>query len=94
MAERTLFLVAYDISSPKRLRRALAATRAYATGGQKSVHECYLTDAERRELRSKLAKAIDHRSDSVIMLSLDPRQAVRTLGIARPPRDPQFFYVG
>lgn len=32
-------------SQPRRLTAALKLTRAYATGGQKSVHELYLTAA-------------------------------------------------
>jgi len=35
--QRILYLVAYDISHPRRLARALKTVRAYATGGQKSV---------------------------------------------------------
>ena len=33
-------LVAYDISHPRRFAQALKTVRAYATGGQKSMHEC------------------------------------------------------
>ena len=50
MPQRELHLAAYDISEPRRLVAALKLTRAYATGGQKSVHELYLTPAERGAL--------------------------------------------
>ena len=92
--QRTLYLVAYDISDPRRLARALKIVRAYATGGQKSVHECWLQPGELLALKRELDGAIDHREDSVLFVRLDPRMRPRTLGIARPPADPAFFFVG
>lgn len=94
MDKRGLYLVAYDIRHPRRLRKVLRIVKAYATGGQKSVHECFLSVAERAELRRVLAKRIDAATDSVIFVRLDPRARPRTLGIAVPPRDEAFFYVG
>jgi CRISPR-associated protein Cas2 len=91
---RTLYLVAYDISDPRRLARALKVVRAYATGGQKSVHECWLLPGELVALKRELDGVIDHRDDSVLFVRLDPRMKPRTLGIARPPADPAFFFVG
>ncbi len=91
---RTLYLVGYDISQPRRLARALKIVRAYATGGQKSVHECWLLPGELAALKRDLAAAIDHREDSVLFVRLDPRMRPRTLGIAQPPADPAFFFVG
>jgi CRISPR-associated protein Cas2 len=91
---RTLYLVAYDICDPRRLARALKIVRAYATGGQKSVHECWLQPGELMALRRELDAVIDHRDDSVLFIRLDPRMKPRTLGIARPPVDPAFFFVG
>jgi CRISPR/Cas system-associated endoribonuclease Cas2 len=46
MPQRDLYLAAYDISEPHRLTAALKLTRAYATGGQKSVNKLYLTSAK------------------------------------------------
>jgi CRISPR-associated protein Cas2 len=94
MPERRLHIAGYDISDPKRLARALKAVRNYATGGQLSVHECFLTAAEKRALWVEMSKIIDLREDRFFLLRLDPRSAVRTLGIALPPEDPPFFYHG
>jgi CRISPR-associated protein Cas2 len=91
---RTLYLVAYDISHPRRLARALNVVRAYATGGQKSVHECWLLPRELLALQRDLEAIIDHGEDSILFVRLDPRMKPRTLGIARPPADPAFFFVG
>lgn len=46
MSERQLHLAAYDVREPSRLAAALQLVRAYATGGQKSVYEIFLTLAE------------------------------------------------
>jgi CRISPR-associated protein Cas2 len=92
--QRTLYLVAYDISHPRRLARALKIVRAYATGGQKSVHECWLEPGELTVLKYDLARVINPLDDSVLFVRLDPRMKPRTLGSARPPADPSFFFVG
>lgn len=91
---RALYLVAYDIRHPRRLARALKVVRAYATGGQKSVHECWMFPDERARLQQELAAVIDPQEDSVLFIRLDPRLKPRTLGIARPPAYPSFFFVG
>ena len=43
MPKRDFYLAAYDVSSPRRLIAALALVRGYTTGGQKSVHEVFLS---------------------------------------------------
>jgi CRISPR-associated protein Cas2 len=88
---RALFLVMYDIGCPRRLARALHAVREHATGGQKSVHECFLDAAELRELRIALRAIVDPAADRLLF---DPRMKPRTLGIASTPADPAFYYVG
>lgn len=94
MKNRNLYLIAYDIRKPKRLRAALKATRGFATGGQKSVHECWMTDAERGDLLATLAMIINEAEDSLICIHLDPRQSVLTLGKALSPADNDWFYIG
>ena len=91
---RDLYITAYDIASPKRLRAALQIVKGHATGGQKSAYECFLSPAERRDLMSRLRAAIDPEEDRVLLIRLDPRSRVHTLGIAREPQDPPFFYCG
>jgi CRISPR-associated protein Cas2 len=91
---RPLHLVAYDIADPRRLARVLDAVKAHATGGQKSVHECFLSPGEHAALKREIARIILPRDDSVLILRLDPRQGVQTLGLAVAPRDEPFFYIG
>ncbi len=94
MPQRALHLAAYDISEPRRLVAALKLMRAYATGGQKSVHELYLTPAERQSLVEDMGVLMDLETDRFLLLRLDPRSRVHTLGKAVTPSDPDFFYVG
>lgn len=94
MPQRDLYLAAYDISEPRRLSAALKATRAYATGGQRSVHEIYLTAAERLQLVQDIGSLIDLATDRFLLLRLDPRSRVHTLGKAVAPADPDYFYLG
>jgi CRISPR-associated protein Cas2 len=84
----------YDISSARRLRAALKLVKGHATGGQRSAYECFLTSAERRDLLRDLRGVIEPGEDRVLLIRLDPRSPVHTLGIAEPPQDPPFFYCG
>jgi len=94
MPQRELYLAAYDISEPCRLSGALKLMRVYATGGQKSVHELYLTAAERGSLVEDMSILMDMETDRFLLLRLDPRSRVHTLGKALAPTDPDYFYVG
>ena len=91
---RQPYLAAYDISDNRRLQRALRVVKDYATGGQKSVFECFLSDGERIQLMRRVRAVIDVREDRFFLVGLSTRRAVRTLGIAVPPVDPDFYYVG
>lgn len=94
MPKRTLYLAAYDVTEPRRLRKALYVVKGYATGGQKSVYECFLTYAERTVLLSEVRAVLDSSEDRFMLVGLDPRSRIDTLGIAVKPADPEFFYVG
>ena len=92
--QRLLHIAAYDVTDPQRLRRALDVVKNYASGGQKSVYECFLTDAERERLIADMLAVIDPDEDRFLLLRLDPRSKVVTLGIAQPPAEPTLYYVG
>ena len=94
MTQRALHLACYDISEPRRLVAALKLARVYATGGQKSVHELFLTPAERTDLIEDMSVLMDMATDRFLLLRLDPRSRVHTLGKAVQPSDPDYFYVG
>jgi len=94
MSQRKLYIAAYDVAHPKRLRAILNIARAYATGGQKSVYECFLTAAEKREFLHTADKILTPGEDRMILLRLDPRSRCHALGLATVPVDPPFFYQG
>jgi CRISPR-associated protein Cas2 len=94
MSDRALHLIAYDVSHPKRLRRALRAVRGHATGGQKSAHECWLHGAERAALLRRLRQLLHPRADRLLAVRLDPRLPPRGLGTARAPDPPGFRIIG
>ncbi len=91
---RDFYLAAYDVAHHRRLAAALHLVRGYATGGQKSVHELFLTPAERTELLHTMALILNEDEDRFLLLRLDPRSRTHVLGRASQPADPDYFYVG
>jgi len=94
MATRSLFIAAYDIRSPRRLRRALQVLKDFACGGQKSVFECYLDKQELQELVTRVEDVLDGDEDRFLVVPIPAGSQVRVLGIAVMPTDPSYFYVG
>jgi CRISPR-associated protein Cas2 len=94
MTQRSLYLAAYDISSPGRLCDALKVLKGYASGGQKSVFECFLTQSERTELLAEIGAVIEPLEDRFLLLPLANGRRVETLGIGVSPEDPNFYYIG
>jgi CRISPR-associated protein Cas2 len=94
MSKRHLWLVAYDIREPERLRNVLLQVKAWSTGGQRSVHECWLATSELAALCGQMRGCIEPRHDSMLLVPADRARGVRTLGIAIKPRDEHFVYIG
>ncbi|MEW6108112.1 MAG: CRISPR-associated endonuclease Cas2 [Nitrospirota bacterium] len=91
---RTLYIVAYDITGEKRLNRVRFFLKGYSTGGQKSAYECFLTDGELSHVRENLRRMIVEEEDRVHIFQMDGRSRTHVLGIAVQPKDPDYFYVG
>jgi CRISPR-associated protein Cas2 len=90
---RQVYIVSYDISDPKRLRRVFQVMRGYGDHIQLSVFRCELTDRELVELRVDLEGEIDHAEDQVLFADVGPAEgrgmhAIRSLGrpYTRPER--------
>ncbi|MCX7974424.1 MAG: CRISPR-associated endonuclease Cas2 [Candidatus Aminicenantes bacterium] len=94
MAARELYLIAYDISDEKRLNRVRHFLKGYSTGGQKSVYECFLTERELNSIVEEITYLIDERYDRVHIFKVERRGKIHVLGIAVPPKDPSYFYIG
>jgi len=89
-----LYIVAYDICEPARLRKVHRAVKAYATGGQKSAYECFLASSEKRDLLAELEGLIESDEDRIALLRVEERAQPMLLGIATPAVDPEFYYLG
>lgn len=89
-----MHIVTYDISNDNRRERVRKVLAAYATGGQRSVAECFLTAAELGALEAAIDALLDRETDRVMVIPLDGRAHVFTLGKAPQPVDPKFLYIG
>ncbi|MGC8791852.1 MAG: CRISPR-associated endonuclease Cas2 [Bryobacteraceae bacterium] len=68
-----LYVAAYDVSAPRRLRTPLYILKAHATGDQKSVFECFLSESERASLLAEISLVIEEKEDSFLLVRLEPR---------------------
>lgn len=91
--DRRLYLAAYDVAHHRRLRLSLELVKGYATGGQKSAYECWLSEGEKSALLHDMALVLEEDEDSFLLIGLDPRSRVETLGTAETPADPDLFYI-
>ena len=94
MPQRQLFLAAYDVREPKRLKRALHILRDYTCGGQKSVFECYLTVSEKQRLIKRVLALLDETEDFFLIVPLRQSTPVKAIGTATTPVDASFLYIG
>jgi len=94
MSERDLYLVAYDVADRRRRKAALDLVKGFSAGGQRSVHECFLSPAEKGHLIFDTSQFLDDSDDRFLVLRLDPRSRVFALGRAVEPADRPFFYLG
>jgi CRISPR-associated protein Cas2 len=71
---RTSYIVAYDISDDKRLRKVFQTMRKYGDHLQFSVFECQMTPSDLVRCRADLAKIIHHTEDQVLFINLGPAE--------------------
>lgn len=69
---RTVTLICYDISDPKRLRAVFELCRSYGDPLQYSIFVARLTAAARAELIAQLTGIIHHRDDRVLLIRVGP----------------------
>lgn len=92
--EEHLYIVAYDISCPKRWRRVFRTMKGYGQWVQLSVFQCRLSRKRHIEMVATLHELINHEEDHVIAMDVgvadkvDPK--VTSLGksfdaVAREP---------
>lgn len=86
---RRCYLVSYDISDPKRLRRIHKVMKAYGEPWQYSVFYAVLRDIDRVRMEQALRAEADLRADQILILDLgsrdeEVRERVTTLGASLP----------
>ncbi len=89
---RHAYVVTYDISDPRRLRRVYKLMLGWGDHLQLSVFQCELTARELVELRTELARLIDVTEDQVLFAVLgrvEGRGAVAIQSLGRPYIDPE-----
>jgi len=65
-----LYIVAYDISDPKRWRRVFRIMKGYGEWVQLSVFQCRLTRKKHAELVAILDGIIHHKADHVVLMDI------------------------
>jgi len=76
---RTSYLVCYDISDDKRLRKVFKAMRNYGDHLQYSVFECQMTSTDLVRCRAELAEIIHHRRTRCSSSTSVQRRVVATV---------------
>lgn len=87
---RQTFVVSYDISCPKRLRRVYKLMRGWGDHIQLSVFRCELNPRELVELRWRLNQIINSAEDQVLFVDVGPVEgrgstSIRAIGKAYTP---------
>jgi CRISPR-associated protein Cas2 len=83
---RRLYIVSYDISHPKRLRKVFKILKGFGDHLQLSVFRCDLDDGQRIRLEATLRDIVEPAEDQVIFIDLgqtDGRRHVIT-SVGRP----------
>src|SRR6266566_195385 len=84
--QSTLYVVAYDISDDKRRTKIHKILKGFGQWTEFSLFECFLTKKELLQMRAKLDKYLDSRTDKVrIYLICDACiTKIETIGIPEP----------
>ena len=72
---RHVYIVTYDISDPRRLRRVYRTMRGFGQHLQLSVFQCDLTPTARIQMVAALENAINHGEDQVLLIDLGSTEA-------------------
>jgi CRISPR-associated protein Cas2 len=83
---RTTYLVCYDISNDKRLRKVFKTCRNYGDHLQYSIFECDLNETELVNLERELGEIINYGEDQVLFVALGPAETrgeriIRAVGL-------------
>jgi|ERR1043166_2686700 CRISPR-associated protein Cas2 len=82
---RHQYLIAYDVSDPKRLKRMRRKMCTFGDALQYSVFQCALSDVELILMNDAIGDIINHAEDRVLIVDIGPldgraRMAFQSLG--------------
>ncbi len=66
------YIVAYDVSDPKRLRQVHKKMKGYGDALQYSVFQCDLSDVQKLRMVEALTELINHVEDRVLIVDVGP----------------------
>jgi CRISPR-associated protein Cas2 len=89
-----LYLIAYDISSDRRRTKVHKTLSGFGHWTQYSLFECYLSEKEYLQLRTRLDKILSESSDSVRFYPLCASCITKVETVGSPsPSQPTLFLV-
>ncbi|NUM35038.1 MAG: CRISPR-associated endonuclease Cas2 [Candidatus Brocadiae bacterium] len=68
------YLIGYDISNEKRLTKVAKIVQGFGTRVQYSFFHCFLSEKQKRQLKSRLKKTINQNQDQIIILPITQKQ--------------------
>ncbi len=74
--EDHLYIVAYDISDPKRWRRVFRLMKGYGEWLQLSIFQCRLSRKRHAELIALLDGILHHQEDHILLMDIGPADKV------------------
>jgi CRISPR-associated protein Cas2 len=91
MSARNVYLVAYDVRDPKRLRRVHKTMTGYGDALQFSVFQCRLTAAEKQKMIGDISEIIHHKEDRILIVDMGPQEgrgtkSMEVLGLQEVPQ--------
>ena len=89
---RRCYLVCYDISDAKRLRRVHKVLKGYGEAWQFSIFFCVLKDIDRVRLQIDLEEQMNQKEDQAVILDMGPneeeaREATTVIGLPLPEQE-------
>ncbi len=93
---RSYYLVCYDVSDAKRLRRTHKIMKGFGDPLQYSVFACFLSKAEKVMMLSKLSEHINHKEDRILVVNIGPdskktKKAMEYFGVQERLREEECF---
>lgn len=91
MSRKMYYIVTYDITSPKRLPKALKLCRRFLNHVQNSVFEGELTTAQMDRFEAEMKKLIDKKEDSVLIYAARTPEVVARIILGVEKNEISYF---